>query len=123
MDFVTEKHFEKLEKKVEKVEDKVDSLKEDVIELSSNISHHIQMIKSHVDSDNKIITEILPTLRELNVLLPDLRNIVLEKKSDEIQDLKSTKVKNSWKLNLSIGTAIIALLGGIIGFVTKYFKV
>ena len=122
MDYVNEKHFDKLEKKVEKLEDKVDSLKEDVIELSTNVSHYAQQVKLHVDSDNKIITEILPTLKELNLILPDLRAIVAEKRSDELQELKSTKTKNSFKLNLSIVGALIGIVTGIATFYFKYIK-
>ena len=120
MDFVNEKHFDKLEKKVEKLEDKVDSLKEDVSVLSTDIKHYAEQVKFHVAGDNKIINEVLPTLKELNLLMPELKQIVLERKSDEIQELKVDKQKNSLKTNLAIVSTVITVISGIVALIIKF---
>lgn len=122
MDYVSEKYFDKLEKKVEKLDDKVDSLKEDVSVLTNSVKLYTEQVKNHVDSDNKIITEILPAIQGLQLILPDLRNIVLERKSEEIQELKKVKQKTSWKLKLGLISGFTAAVSGVYGVYVLILK-
>lgn len=116
-----EKRFDKLEDKFDKLDDKVDTLKEDFIELKSDVKYYITRVDKHVSGDDKIITEIQPTLEMFNRFvkedLPEIKKVLesQEKKKiileyKKIEESKSLKEKMTWKVNISILGAILSII-------------
>ena len=52
--------------------------------------------------------------------MPELKQIVLERKSEEIQELKVDKQKNSLKTNLAIVSTVITVISGIVALIIKF---
>ena len=106
------KHIEKLELRVEKLDDKVDAIKEDIFELKGDVKAYAQEVRFHVAGDKKIITEILPTINAMSMILPELQRMSKENESrrvvDELREVKKAKLKSELTLvgvTISIATA------------------
>ena len=125
MDFVNEKHFDKLEKKVEKLEDKVDSLKEDVSVLATDVKHYTEQVKFHVAGDNKIINEstrefsdvslsdLYTYKRELDAMANSVdyhEKKLVEKERDKVEDFINSVLSKSDIEDLELQNSIMTAL-------------
>lgn len=113
-----EKQFQKLELRVEKLDDKVDKLKEDIFELRSDVKMYANDVNKHVAGDEKIVTEILPTIHSLNMILPDLQQILLENKAKKIQEEQNMNKKKK----LQVTVAILGTVIGVVFTVLEFFN-
>lgn len=119
METVTTKQFDKLEDKVEKLDDKVDDLKEDISVLRSDVRIYARDVRAHVAGDQKIISEILPTIESINVILPELKAIVMEANARRINQQIEAERKKKLKSDLTIMGTVVTIIAGIIGFFYK----
>ena len=120
MDSFTQKQLEKFEVKVERLEDKLDNVKSDVQELRADVKMYANEVKKHVGGDEKIITEILPTIHTLNEVLPELQQLLLKDKAKQIQEQEETKNRAKFKQTVGIAGTIIGAVVAIMGFVLKH---
>lgn len=120
MDSFTQKQLEKFEVKVERLEDKLDNVKSDVQELRSDVKMYANEVKKHVSGDEKIITEILPTIHTLNEVLPELQQLLLKDKAREIREEEDAKNRAKLKQNVGIAGSIIGAVIAIMGFIFKF---
>lgn len=125
MQEVSQKQIDKLEDRFERLDDKVDNVKLEVVELRGDIKRYTSEIVKHVDGDEKIITEIMPTLLVFKHFiendLQDIKEIILKEKAKEINDKESIKSKESFKLTATIFATIAGIAATVIGIV-KGFK-
>lgn len=99
--------------KLDKLEQKVDVLKEDMAELKADVKAHIatsqvhmDVIKSHIAGDQKIINAIEPLIKELPDLVEIVRQYNFEK---ELKERRKEKLV-LWTKRLSFFGACCALL-------------
>lgn len=124
MQEVSQKQIDKLEDRFERLDDKVDNVKLEVVELRGDIKRYTFEIIKHVDGDEKIVTEIMPTLLVFKHFiendLQDIKHIILKEKAKEINEKETVKSKELFKMsatNVSIVvTTIIAIIGAIYKF-------
>jgi hypothetical protein len=112
---VTQKHIDKLELKVEKIDDKVDKLKEDIFELKGDIKVYANDVRKHVAGDEKIISEVIPVIRSINDILPELKAITLYHQARKIQEQQDIIKKKKLKTNLTIAGAIVGIVTAVVG--------
>lgn len=116
MENINHKQFEKLEFRVEKLDDKVDQIKEDIIELRGDVKMYANEVKKHVAGDEKIITEVLPTIRSINTILPELQKLVLESHAKKISEKEQMTKKKKLKVNLAIVGSVVGTIIAIVSF-------
>lgn len=106
--------FSKLEDRVEKLDDKIDIIKDDVSELKSDVKLFTLQVDRHVAGDNKIITEIMPIMAQMKLFfaedMPVLKQIILEKQAEHLNEKKSVVKLNNWKLKVTILASILGAL-------------
>lgn len=114
-----EKQFDKLEARVERLDDKVDAIKVDVAELRSEVKIYTQEVKKHVSGDDKIVTEIMPTLMMFQEFckndLPQIKEILLERKVNQINEANSIKTTSKVQQKVVIIGGILAAVSTAIG--------
>jgi len=116
---ITQKHLDKLETKVEKLDDKVDQLKEDILVLRGDIKIYANDVRKHVAGDEKIIVEILPVIRSINEILPELRALTLEAEARRFNDKLEVERKKKLKTNLTIAGTIVGIMTAVLSFLFK----
>lgn len=119
MDTFTQKQFDKIEMRVEKLDDKVDSLKDDVVDLRNDVKRYANDVQKHVAGDNKIITEILPVIQDISLLLPELTRIAQREQARRITGAEKEISRRKLKVNVSILAGILATIGTIFGMFFK----
>lgn len=115
----TQKQFDKIEMRVEKLDDKVDSLRDDVISLRNDVRMYSIDVQKHVAGDNKIITEILPVIYDIRLLLPELNAMAQREQARRITDAESETFKKKVKLNVSILAGVLAVFGTVFSLFFK----
>lgn len=111
------------EKRFGRLEDKVDEIKEDISALNLDIRDFSGQIKRHIEGDEKIITELVPVIHQLKVFLevdlPKLRELTLEKAVKVHIEKESFIQKNKWKLNLTIVGSLVSIVVALakLGFI------
>lgn len=119
MDTFTQKQFDKIEMRVEKLDDKVDSLKDDVVDLRNDVKRYANDVQRHVAGDAKIITEILPVIYDIRLLLPELHSIAQREQARRVTDAQNEAFKKRVKLNVSILAGFLAVVGTVFGMFFK----
>lgn len=119
MENITQKQIEKVELRVERLDDKLDAVREEVLELKSDVRMYANEVSKHVKGDEKIISEILPTIHSLNELLPELKGLVLKDKARQIQEQQDQKDRTKLKTNIGIVGGLVGLVMAILGYFFK----
>ncbi len=124
MQDVSQRQIDKLEDRFERLDDKVDNVKLEVVELRGDIKRYTSEIIKHVSGDEKIVTEIMPTLLVFKHFiendLQDIKHIILKEKAKELNEKETVKSKELFKMNATnvsiVVTTIIAIIGAIYKF-------
>jgi archaellum component FlaC len=120
MDNRFQQQIDKLENRFERLDDKVDNVKIEIVELRSDIERYTDEIVKHVSGDEKIVTEIMPTLlvfkQFVETDLKDFREIILKSKFEEINQKEIQKKKESFISNTKIVGGVLTAIGAIIAF-------
>jgi len=115
-----QQQIDKLDDRFERLDDKVDNVKLEVVELRSDIKRYTSEVVKHVNGDEKIVTEIMPTLlifrHFVETDLKEIKEIILKEKAKEINEKEIVKSNESLSLTLKI-------IGGITGFVATLIGV
>lgn len=121
---VTQKQIDKLEDRFERLDDKVDNVKLEVVELRGDIKRYTSEVVKHVSGDEKIVTEIMPTLLIFRNFvendLQDIKDIILKEKAKEINEKEIVKTKESFKLTATIIATLAGIVATIIGIFHKF---
>jgi archaellum component FlaC len=121
---IFQKQIDKLDERFERLDDKVDDVKLEVVELRGDIKRYTSEIIRHVNGDEKIVTEIMPTLLIFRNLvendLKDIKDIILKEKAKEITEKETTKVKESFKLTATIFATLAGIVATIVGMYHKF---
>jgi hypothetical protein len=125
MQEVYQRQIDKLDDRFERLDDKVDNVKLEVVELRGDIRRYTSEIIKHVDGDEKIVTEIMPTLLVFKHFiehdLQDIKEIILKERAKEITAKESTKNKEAFKLTATIFATLAGIVATVIG-VFRGFK-
>lgn len=125
MQEVYQRQIDKLDNRFERLDDKVDNVKLEVVELRGDIRRYTSEIIKHVDGDEKIVTEIMPTLlvfkRFIEHDLQDIKEIILKERAKEITAKESNKNKEAFKLTATIFATLAGIVATVIG-VFRGFK-
>lgn len=125
MQEVYQRQIDKLDDRFERLDDKVDNVKLEVVELRGDIRRYTSEIIKHVDGDEKIVTEIMPTLLIFKHFiehdLQDIKEIILKERAKEITAKESTKNKEAFKLTATIFATLAGIVATVIG-VFRGFK-
>lgn len=117
-----ELRFARIEDRVERMDEKIDGMKEDIFELKSDFKVFSHNIERHVTGDEKIISEIQPTLRAFQDFvrndLPIIKEIANQEMAKKELDKMTAKKLARWKL---IGGTVAAVASGIFA-IDKIFK-
>jgi hypothetical protein len=115
-----QQQIDKLDDRFERLDDKVDNVKLEVVELRGDIKRYTSEIIKHVNGDEKIVTEIMPTLlifrQFVETDLKEIKEIILKEKAKEINEKEVVKTKESLSLTLKITSGIIAICAAFYGF-------
>lgn len=121
---IFQRQVDKLEDRFERLDDKVDDVKLEVVELRGDLKRYTSEIIKHVDGDEKIITEIMPTLIIFRNFvendLKDIRDIILKEKAKEITEKQTTKTKESFKLTATIFATLAGIVATVVGVYHKF---
>lgn len=121
---VTQKQIDKLEDRFERLDDKVDNVKLEVVELRGDIKRYTSEVVKHVSGDEKIVTEIMPTLLIFRNFvendLQDIKDIILKEKAKEINEKEIVKTKESFKLTATIIATLAGIVATVIGIFHKF---
>ena len=121
---IFQRQVDKLEDRFERLDDKVDDVKLEVVELRGDLKRYTSEIIKHVDGDEKIITEIMPTLMLFRNFvendLKDIRDIILKEKAKEITEKQTTKSKESFKLTATIFATLAGIVATVVGVYHKF---
>lgn len=121
---IFQRQVDKLEDRFERLDDKVDDVKLEVVELRGDLKRYTSEIIKHVDGDEKIITEIMPTLMIFRNFvendLKDIRDIVLKEKAKEITEKHTAKTKESFKLTATIFATLAGIVATVVGVYHKF---
>ena len=124
MQEVSQKQIDKLEDRFERLDDKVDNVKLEVVELRGDIKRYTFEIIKHVDGDEKIVTEIMPTLLVFKHFiendLQDIKHIILKEKAKELNEKDSIKSKEMFHLSAKNVSIVVTLIIAIIGTIYKF---
>ncbi len=122
MQEVYQRQIDKLDDRFERLDDKVDNVKLEVVELRGDIRRYTSEIIKHVDGDEKIVTEIMPTLLVFKHFiehdLQDIKEIILKERAKEITAKENAKNKEAFKLTATI----VATLAGIVATIVGVFR-
>ena len=125
MQEVYQRQIDKLDDRFERLDDKVDNVKLEVVELRGDIRRYTSEIIKHVDGDEKIVTEIMPTLLVFKHFiehdLQDIKEIILKERAREITAKESNKNKEAFKLTATIFATLAGIVATVIG-VFRGFK-
>lgn len=123
MQEVSQRQIDKLEDRFERLDDKVDNVKLEVVELRGDIKRYTSEIIKHVDGDEKIVTEIMPTLLVFKNFiendLQDIKQIILKEKAKELNEKETVKSKELFKMS---ATNVSIVVGIVISIVTAIYK-
>lgn len=121
----TEKQFDKLEARVEKLDDKVDVIRDSLTELRVEVKAYTQEVVRHVGGDDKVIVEIMPTLLMFREFckedLPQIKEILLERKANMIIESKVVKTRTATHQNILIIGGILAAISTAVGLYFRFF--
>ena len=119
-----QQQIDKLDDRFERLDDKVDNVKLEVVELRSDIRRYTSEVIKHVDGDEKIVTEIMPTLLIFRNFvendLQDIKDIILKEKAKEISQKETIKTKESFKLTATIFATIAGIIATVVGIYHKF---
>jgi peptidoglycan hydrolase CwlO-like protein len=119
-----QQQIDKLDNRFERLDDKVDNVKLEVMELRSDIKIYTSEVIKHVNGDEKIVTEIMPTLLIFKNFvendLKDIRDIILKEKAKEITEKTNNKNKESFKLSATIAATLLGIFTAIFGLFSKF---
>jgi chromosome segregation ATPase len=119
-----QQQIDKLDDRFERLDDKVDNVKLEVVELRSDIKRYTSEIVKHVNGDEKIVTEIMPTLAMFRHFvetdLKEIKDIILKEKAKEINEKEVIKSKESFKLSATIFATVAGIVVTIIGIYNKF---
>lgn len=124
MQEVSQKQIDKLEDRFERLDDKVDNVKLEVVELRGDIKRYTFEIIKHVDGDEKIVTEIMPTLLVFKHFiendLQDIKHIILKEKAKEINEKETVKSKELFKMSATNVSIVVGIVISIVGAIYKF---
>lgn len=110
--------FDRIEDRVEKMDDKIDHIKDELYGLKSDFKIFSHKIERHVAGDEKIITEIQPTLNDFRDFIRNDLPIIKELAKKELVkneiDKMTTKKLHNWKLILGVVAAATSIVGGVV---------
>lgn len=119
-----QQQIDKLENRFERLDDKVDNVKLEVVELRSDIKRYTEEVTRHVGGDEKIVTEIMPTLllfkHFVETDLKDIKEIVLKEKASLINEEENKKKKESFINTTKVAASIAAFVATVIGIYQKF---
>ena len=122
----SEKQFDKLEARVEKLDDKVDVIKDNLTELRVEVKAYTQEVVRHVGGDDKVIVEIMPTLLMFREFckedLPQIKEILLERKANMIIENKVVKTRTATHQRVLIVGGVLAAISTAVGLFFKFFQ-
>lgn len=114
---MSEDRFNRLETKVDKLDDKIDRVNIEVSEMRVETKHQMEVIRSHIASDNRIIDHIqplLPVLTELTDIVED-HKYRKKVKEDRVNKLKDMSLKIGVFIGLTTTLGILIKYGKHIG--------
>lgn len=124
MQEVFQKQIDKLDDRFERLDDKVDNVKLEVVELRGDIKRYTFEIIKHVDGDEKIVTEIMPTLLVFKHFiendLQDIKHIILKEKAKEINEKETVKSKELFKMSATNVSIVVGIVISIVGAIYKF---
>ena len=124
MQDVSQRQIDKLEDRFERLDDKVDNVKLEVVELRGDIKRYTSEIIKHVSGDEKIVTEIMPTLLVFKHFvendLQDLRQIILKDKAKELNEKETVKSKELFKMSATNVSIVVGIVISIVGAIYKF---
>lgn len=119
-----QQQIDKLDDRFERLDDKVDNVKLEVVELRGDIKRYTTEIIKHVNGDEKIVTEIMPTLLIFRNFvendLKDIKDIILTQKAKELTEKDTVKKKESFKLTATIFATLAGIVATAIGIYQKF---
>lgn len=122
----SEKQFDKLEARVEKLDDKVDVIKDNLTELRVEVKAYTQEVVRHVGGDDKVIVEIMPTLLMFREFckedLPQIKEILLERKANMIIENKVVKTRTATHQKVLIVGGVLAAISTAVGLFFRFFQ-
>lgn len=122
----SEKQFDKLEARVEKLDDKVDVIKDNLTELRVEVKAYTQEVVRHVGGDDKVIVEIMPTLLTFREFckedLPQIKEILLERKANMIIENKVVKTRTATHQRVLIVGGVLAAISTAVGLFFRFFQ-
>ena len=124
MQEVSQKQIDKLEDRFERLDDKVDNVKLEVVELRGDIKRYTFEIIKHVDGDEKIVTEIMPTLLVFKHFiendLQDIKHIILKEKAKELNEKETVKSNELFKMSATNVSIVVGIVISIVGAIYKF---
>lgn len=124
MDNRFQQQIDKLENRFERLDDKVDNVKIEVVELRSDIKRYTDEIIRHVGGDEKIVSEIMPTLlvfkQFVETDLKDIKEIILKDKANQVNQKEVEKKKQSFISTTKLIGGIAAAIATIVGIYQKF---
>lgn len=124
MDNRFQQQIDKLENRFERLDDKVDNVKIEVVELRSDIKRYTDEVVRHVGGDEKIVSEIMPTLlvfkQFVETDLKDIKEIILKDKVNQINEKEVQKKKESFISTTKLIGGIAAAIAAIVGIYQKF---
>lgn len=124
MQDVFQKQIDKLDDRFERLDDKVDNVKIEVVELRGDIKRYTSEIIKHVSGDEKIVTEIMPTLLVFKHFvendLQDIKHIILKEKAKELNEKETVKSKELFKMSATNVSIVVGIVISIVGAIYKF---
>lgn len=109
---IERERFRRVEDKVDNLQENLYKVKNDVSLLHNKMDSHMELVKSHVSGDARIIKEVAPLINNYS----KFEKILSDYNYREVQKEKRVDFIKKWTLKATLASSVLSVLYGIYKF-------